>query len=82
MTFVNNPSDDDLKQMFGYNLHWKAEKSLLLYPKTNQMDSKFGIFHYDNLGKKCKLGFVDITKEHKIKNSQIVAYEIFDKLRF
>ncbi|HMY43760.1 MAG TPA: hypothetical protein PLJ37_11540 [Chitinophagales bacterium] len=82
MTFVNNPSDDDLKQMFVYNLHWKAEKSLLLYPKTNQMDSKFGTFYYDNLGKQCKLGFVDITNEQSIKNSQIIAYEIFDKLRF
>ena len=77
---ANNPPDDDLKQMFVYNLHWKAEKTLLLYPKTNQMDSEFGTFHYDNLGKKCKLGFVNITNEMTIKNSKIVAKEIFEKL--
>jgi 5-methylcytosine-specific restriction enzyme subunit McrC len=77
---ANNPSDVDLKQMFVYNLHWKAEKTLLLYPKTNQIDSDFGIFHYKNLGKKCKLGFVNITDELTIKNSKIVANEVFEKL--
>lgn len=77
---TNNPSDDDLKQMFVYNLHWKAKKTLLLYPKTNQMDSEFGTFHYDNLGNKCKLGFVDIINEQTIKKSQNVANEILAKI--
>lgn len=76
---ANNPSDDDLKQMFVYNLHWEAEKTLLLYPKINQMDSDFGTFHYNDLGKKCKLGFVNITDELTIKKSHIIANEIFSK---
>jgi 5-methylcytosine-specific restriction enzyme subunit McrC len=40
------PSDDDLKQMFAYNLFWDAEKSMLLYPKVNQDDSVFGNYHH------------------------------------
>ncbi|MFJ1491213.1 McrC family protein [Capnocytophaga canis] len=77
---ANNPSDEDLKQIFVYNLHWKAEKALLLYPKIQQTDSHFGLFHYNNSGKKCKLGFVDITWEGCVKNSKVLANEVFSKL--
>ena len=82
---TNNPSDEDLKQMFVYNLHWDAEKALLLYPKIEQMDSDFGVFHYDKLDekdekKKCKTGFVDITEGGSIKSSEKIAEEIFSKL--
>lgn len=79
---TNNPSDEDLKQMFVYNLHWNAEKALLLYPKTGQMDSSFEEFHYDKLDKKkkCKTGFVDITEGGSIKSSEKIAEEIFSKL--
>ena len=83
---TNNPSDEDLKQMFVYNLHWNAEKALLLYPKTGQTDSSFEEFHYDNLDeknekKKCKTGFVDITEGGGIKSSEKIAEEIFSKLK-
>ena len=79
---TNNPSDEDLKQMFVYNLHWDAEKALLLYPKTGQTDSSFEEFHYDKLDskKKCKTGFVDITEGGSLKSSEKIAEEIFSKL--
>ena len=79
---TNNPSDEDLKQMFVYNLHWNAEKALLLYPKTGQTDSSFEEFHYNKLNpkKKCKTGFVDITEGGSIKSSEKIAEEIFSKL--
>ena len=80
---TNNPSDEDLKQMFVYNLHWDAEKALLLYPKTGQTDSSFEEFHYDKLDskKKCKTGFVDITEGGSIKSGKKIAEEIFSKLK-
>jgi 5-methylcytosine-specific restriction enzyme subunit McrC len=76
-----NPSDDDLKQMFTYNLHWEAEKSMLLYPKVNQEDSKFGVYHFDGLKKKCKLGFVSVLENNSLRSSERTADEIFNKLK-
>jgi 5-methylcytosine-specific restriction enzyme subunit McrC len=74
-----SPSDDDLKQMFTYNLHWEAEKSMLLYPKVNQEDSKFGVYHFDGLKKKCKLGFVSVLENNSLRSSERTADEIYNK---
>ena len=55
------PGDNDLKQMFAYNMYWNAEKSMLLYPSSKVLITDFGKFHKgkqtDNL---CKLGFVNV----------------------
>lgn len=75
----NNPSDDDLKQMFTYNLHWETEKSMLLYPKINQEDSDFGIYHYNDLKKKCKLGFVNVLHQNKLRENKDIVIEILSK---
>lgn len=88
---ANNPSDDDLKQMFTYNLHWKAEKSLLLYPSIGQTEkTDFGNFYYKSkieinqesiiLENKCKLGFVNVLENGKIKESSKLSNEILIKL--
>ena len=74
---INNPSDDDLKQMLVYNLHWKSDKALLLYPKVNLEDSEFGKFHYKH--SKCKLGVVDIIDGGNIRDGKDIAKEIFEK---
>ena len=69
----NNPDDGDLKQMFTYNLYWKAEKSLLLFPRINQVDSNFGNYSYlanDMKSNKCKLGFISIIDNYKIKREE------------
>jgi 5-methylcytosine-specific restriction enzyme subunit McrC len=38
------PDDDDLKQMFVYNLFWNCEKSILLYPSVQKI-SGYGDYH-------------------------------------
>jgi len=77
---VNHPSDDDLKQMFAYNLYWGAEKSMLLYPKTKDRDEKFGHFHKKLLSdNKCKLGFIHILDKDGMLDLKI-GEEILRKL--
>lgn len=56
-----NPSDDDLKQMYAYNLYWEACKSMLLYPKITDYPESFGTFHKGKQnGNACKLGFINV----------------------
>ncbi|MFT4741339.1 MAG: 5-methylcytosine-specific restriction enzyme subunit McrC [Marivirga sp.] len=79
----NEPSDADLKQMFSYNLLWKAEKSMLLYPKVDQSDSNFGTYHFlpeENNVNQCKLGFVSLTDGDVMIQENLIANEIFNKL--
>ena len=79
----NEPSDNDLKQMFAYNLLWKAEKSMLLYPKIDQTDSAFGTYHFLPEEKdinQCKLGFVSLTDGDVMIQENLIANEIFSKL--
>ena len=39
------PGDDDLKQMYTYNMYWTSEKSILLYPSSDPQETNFGRFH-------------------------------------
>lgn len=75
-----NPSDDDLKQMYAYNLYWDAGKSMLLYPKVSDFPESFGSFHKgrDNVNS-CKLGFVNIL-DSEGKLDLNIGIEILKKL--
>ncbi|SFN41963.1 5-methylcytosine-specific restriction enzyme subunit McrC [Algoriella xinjiangensis] len=80
---ANNPSDNDLKQMFVYNLHWKSSKSILLYPKVYQKDSEFGNYHYKHIEdslNQCKIGFVSLIENNIYRKSEEIANEIFMKI--
>jgi 5-methylcytosine-specific restriction enzyme subunit McrC len=58
------PDDDDLKQMYVYNMYWKSEKSMLLYPATKELNTNFGKFHKGrDTNNLCKLGFVIVLDD-------------------
>ena len=79
----NNPSDNDLKQMFVYNLYWNSTKSLLLYPQTTQKDSAFGNYHHKHKidrDNQCKLAFVSVLQDGKLKDDKVLSQEIFQKI--
>jgi len=82
----NRPADDDLKQMFVYNLLWNAEQSLLIYPgshkncegsylhfdlsKPRKKDEKEEFFNH------CSLAFIDLLDS----NVRLVSVEPFYNL--
>lgn len=55
--------DNDLKQMYVYNMYWESERSMLLYPTTKELNTEFGKFYKGRIEEnKCKLGFVKVMK--------------------
>ncbi len=81
---INNPkpSDDDLKQMYAYNLYWNAKKSMLLYPHSNSVNESFGRFWKGTSSpedNKCKVGFVSVLDENNFLDMKI-GDKIIEKL--
>lgn len=76
----NNPSDDDLKQMYAYNMYWKATRGVLLYPYDGKPENRIGRFHKgrteDNI---CKLAFLDILSNGRLdKGKGDVIFKMLD----
>ena len=73
------PGDDDLKQMYAYNMYWGATKSMLLYPSSNPQETSFGQFHKGKEGKNlCKLGFIKVMKGNEL--NQNIGVEIIEMM--
>lgn len=65
------PDDDDLKQMYVYNMYWESEKSMLLYPTSKELSTNFGKFHKGReKTNNCKLGFVKVMRGNSL-NTQL-----------
>jgi len=76
------PSDDDLKQIYAYNMYWNAKQSMLLYPNSKGIDEKFGNYWKGRESSEinqCKVGFVNILDEDNFLNLDI-GEEILAKL--
>jgi len=75
-----HPSDNDLKQMYVYNHHWKANQSMLLYPKSSNESDEDGIFHLKREGEAhgCKMGFVHVLEGEKLDRG--LVRKVFGKL--
>ena len=80
------PEDSDLKQMFAYNLHWGARRSMLIYPRAHSAQSgQCGDFaHSLALPRKYKhsyaMCFIDLFDENQKLRKDIghqIAKHIF-----
>lgn len=66
------PSDEDLKQMYVYNLHYNASNSLLIYPKVILESTPPKAFHPSDAVNKdhsCQLYFLDIFENDLINKN-------------
>lgn len=52
---------------------------LLKIPCLKQKESKFGVYHFDGLKKKCKLGFISVLENNILRMSENIAIEIIEK---
>ncbi|MFZ5431893.1 MAG: McrC family protein [Bacteroidota bacterium] len=76
-----NPGDEDLKQMYAYNMYWNAGRCMLIYPKTENYTESWGEFPVGRTSENlCKLGFIDVFNTESKGLNRKIGEEIFQKL--
>ena len=74
----DKPSDADLKQMFVYNLHYDADLSILLYPKTTLNSAEKKPFRKEEFKTlNCQVAFIDLfdSNDRLVRNLGKRIYE-------
>jgi 5-methylcytosine-specific restriction enzyme subunit McrC len=67
--YDGNPADDDLKQMFAYNVHFGAYSSILVYPDCSRQIPKTELFKES----------VSIKQEYKKHSCSTFYIQMFDE---
>jgi len=77
----NNPSIEDLRQMYAYSRFWQSEKVILLYPgdKSNTSYLPYRNIHFDNINHKCKILFINVLDNENMLNKNI-AFDIYNQM--
>ena len=74
------PSDNDLKQMFVYNLHYNTDLSILLYPKTTlSTNDKKPFRNFEFQDKNCQLAFTDLFDTYG-QLERHLGYRLYNEL--
>ncbi len=80
---VDNPSDDDLKQMYTYNLQFGADCAILFYPKINQVNNGISNFEAGSVAQEfahgCTLYFANLFDDSG-KISDLYAADFIDEI--
>ncbi len=68
----NRPSDQDVKQMFIYDLHYDSYISILLYPKTtNESLNKKPFKNELFCDRYCQVAYIDLFHNNKTLNKEL-----------
>lgn len=72
------PADEDLRQIFTYNLYWKSNHGFLVYPKTSKSpETKAGKYHsFDETAldeMTCQVLYLDVLEDYQTVGNRSIA---------
>ena len=76
------PSDADLKQMFVYNLYWKTDRNVLLYPGVETWSGDWGRFYEGKPHLKSKPTMSIVCKVATSKSGQTLQAAFIEQVTF